>query len=43
MSDDVEKGDTRIYKLVQGQSMPWTFRDWKKRREVNKTEKCTVA
>lgn len=33
MSDDAESGKTNIYKLEQGQSMPWTFRDWKKRRE----------
>ncbi|KAI9475459.1 MAG: hypothetical protein EXX96DRAFT_266961 [Benjaminiella poitrasii] len=33
MSDDVEKGDTRVYSLKQGHSMPWTFRDWKQRRE----------
>jgi vacuolar protein sorting-associated protein 13A/C len=42
MSDDVESGDTRIYKLVQGQSMSWTFRDWKKRRErVNTRSKLS--
>lgn len=34
MSDDVEKGDNRVFKLKQGDTLPWTFRDWKKRREV---------
>ncbi|CAO0798122.1 unnamed protein product [Mucor circinelloides] len=33
MSDDVEKGDNRVFKLKQGETLPWTFRDWKKRRE----------
>ncbi|KAI8376296.1 uncharacterized protein BYT42DRAFT_594245 [Radiomyces spectabilis] len=33
MSDDAEEGDTRIVQLDPGQSLPWTFRDWKKRRE----------
>ncbi|KAG0748282.1 hypothetical protein G6F57_007048 [Rhizopus arrhizus] len=33
MSDDTGSGDTRMYKLENGKSMPWTFRDWKKRRE----------
>lgn len=33
MSEDVEQGDTRIYKLEHGGSLPWIFRDWKKRRE----------
>ncbi|KAI7898920.1 uncharacterized protein BX663DRAFT_555462 [Cokeromyces recurvatus] len=33
MSDDVKKGDTRVYTLPQGESLPWTFRDWKQRRE----------
>lgn len=33
MSDDVEKSDGSIYKLKNGETMPWTFRDWKKRRE----------
>jgi vacuolar protein sorting-associated protein 13A/C len=33
MSEDVEQGDTRVYKLEHGESLPWIFRDWKKRRE----------
>ncbi|CEP17102.1 hypothetical protein [Parasitella parasitica] len=33
MSDDVEEGDSRVFKLKQGETLPWTFRDWKKRRE----------
>ncbi|KAG2213335.1 hypothetical protein INT46_007194 [Mucor plumbeus] len=33
MSDDVEQGDNRVFKLKQGETLPWTFRDWKKRRE----------
>ncbi|KAI8968041.1 hypothetical protein BDF20DRAFT_917267 [Mycotypha africana] len=33
MSDDVAKGDNKIFQLKQGQSQPWTFRDWRKRRE----------
>ncbi|KAI8639786.1 hypothetical protein BD408DRAFT_476983 [Parasitella parasitica] len=33
MSDDVEEGDNRVFRLKQGEMLPWTFRDWKKRRE----------
>lgn len=42
MSEDAESGDTRIYKIAQGQTMPWTFRDWKKRREVLNLLLCTT-
>ncbi|KAI8363865.1 hypothetical protein EDC96DRAFT_608831 [Choanephora cucurbitarum] len=33
MSDDAEKAKTEIHELPQGETMTWTFRDWKKRRE----------
>ncbi|KAI8075646.1 hypothetical protein BDF21DRAFT_495147 [Thamnidium elegans] len=34
MSDDADTDDTTMYQLEQGKTMPWTFRDWKKRRET---------
>ncbi|KAG0185188.1 hypothetical protein DFQ28_009826 [Apophysomyces sp. BC1034] len=34
MSDDVESGDTNVYHLRDGEDQTWTFRDWKKRREL---------
>ena len=34
MSDDIGDEETKLYKLEQGKTMPWTFRDWKKRRET---------
>ncbi|KAI9491569.1 hypothetical protein BDB00DRAFT_766791 [Zychaea mexicana] len=36
MSDDAQKEggiDNRMYKLQSGEEKPWTFRDWKRRRE----------
>lgn len=37
MSDDAGVSDTGSNKhfLKDGEEMPWTFRDWKRRREVN--------
>ncbi|GAA5798753.1 hypothetical protein HPULCUR_004159 [Helicostylum pulchrum] len=34
MSDDADPDETTLYRLEQGKTMPWTFRDWKKRRET---------
>ncbi|RCH94872.1 hypothetical protein CU097_000818, partial [Rhizopus azygosporus] len=33
MSDDVDSSSPHIFCLSNGESMPWIFRDWKKRRE----------
>ncbi|KAF7728851.1 hypothetical protein EC973_005477 [Apophysomyces ossiformis] len=43
MSDDVESGDTSIYHLRDGEEQEWTFRDWKKRRELTNVGKNLVG
>lgn len=42
MSSDVNDDDT-VHKLEHGQTLPWTFRDWKKRRESTHIGKNLVG
>lgn len=36
MSDDADGlADTEMYVLKNLDELPWTFRDWKRRRQVN--------
>lgn len=35
MSSDVEDGDTNVCLMKDGQNQDWTFRDWKKRKDVS--------
>jgi vacuolar protein sorting-associated protein 13A/C len=43
MSNDSASSDKNSYKIKSGESIPWTFRDWKKRREVRFINKVFVS